>query len=492
MKVTKWDWDQINSDIQNYYESSKVKTFTSVSAVANWLDIPRATVRDAFSRGDLDASFVVAKEKEDKPPEWERMPKEFADVIDQVDFKKRGNEATLKYKAAEPLSSKEACEIAGVDLEEWRIVDQRVNMWQMGRKAKKVDLNWVDGSATGYVKDTGEIHKTYLYQVEVKLTRRNRVAVKPAITPIKFETPYPFATQAHPQNRPEETILHITDPHFGFIRQLDGELEPIHDRIFLASLLRVAELVKVDNVVWGGDMFDLADFSSFDSEPGLLYNVQLSALELAWVLAQFRHRTDRQIILEGNHDERMQRALVKNLKSAYQLKPVHELDGHPLLSIPRLLDLDSLDTEWIDGWPNNYINIGQVRFEHGNTVRSGSGRTASSEVVESTFSKFFGHIHRHELVQKWLPDQERSIYVGTPGCACRREFTPGSSLKSNWQKGAFLIHLRDGVVDAVEHIPADELGAVTFRGVKFSVDYMSDFIDFVPSEFTSQFSYQRS
>lgn len=465
------NWENLADELEPY---APIK---SEYEAARILGLSRGTVRNAILRGDLPPS-LFGKEDEDEPDLGE---------IGKLSIKESGNEATIKYNAAEPLDANEVLEIAGVDKSQWRIVDKDITLWQMGRKAKRVSLEWVAGKATGFVEDSGKIAKTYLYRINVKLTRINRVAVKPVLRPINISV----LTSAKSVDYSEDglRVLFIADPHFGF-RQTWQNLTTIHSRTFINGLLTIARAIRPNVTVWNGDLLDLAEFSRFDSEPELLHSTQLAGIELGWVLAQFKSFSNRQVILEGNHEVRLQKALVKNLSAGYQLKPIHDLEGWPLLSVPRFLGLDELETEWIGNYPSGYLKIGTAKFQHGSIVRAGSGKTISALMSEVTGDRFFGHIHRAELAQKYVEDAERSVWVGSPGCACDKANTPGSDDSHNWQLGAFLIHFsqESGHVQNVEHITAASTESpIWFRGQKFvAKSYLGEMLDSLPGEYADR------
>ncbi len=440
--------------------------FKSKADIAKWLNMPVTTIKDALRRGDLPKSVL---ERSKSKGEGVEIPKQPKDGGEQIRFKENGNEATLKFSSGEPLTAKEAIAVAGVDLKEWRIVDQSVNMWQVGRKNKKVDLTWQSGILSGHVEDDGSFTKTYLYQVTVKLTRINRVAVKATLRPIELKVLKSELSGRKFIHANTDQVLFITDPHFGYKRQL-GKLIPIHHRSFLSALLNIALVVKPEVVVWGGDVLDLAEFGTFETEPDLLFNLQLAGMELSWLLAQFRRTTQRQIVLEGNHERRLEKALIKNMSAAYQLKPVHELEGFSMLSVPRFLGLDKIQTEWVGDYPSGFLKVGRVKFYHGNIARKGSAKTVSAEIMEATTSKFFGHIHRFELATKYIEDLEHDIWVGSPGCSCDKGQTPGANKSYNWQLGAFLVNIdrETGLAEGVEHISQTSKGRVIFRGLNYA------------------------
>jgi len=133
----------------------------------------------------------------------------------------------------------------------------------MGRKDREVDLDYEDGAATGTIKDSGEIKKTYLYQVEIKLTRKERIPVTPVLNNIEIVNGFKLKHSHVDHFNEYERVLFLTDTHFGFRSDYFSEPETFHHRRFISDLLSVAIAIKLDAIVWGGDILDLADFSRY-------------------------------------------------------------------------------------------------------------------------------------------------------------------------------------------------------------------------------------
>lgn len=402
-------------------------------------------------------------------------------------FEANGNEAILKYKAALPLTPEEAAIIGGVDLDIWEIDTPRINMWQMGRKDKHVNVTWKKGVMTGHVEDTGGIHKEYLYQVEVKFTRKQRIAVGAVLEPVIIRSRKTKLRKKQVSNNKGEVVqaIFITDPHFGF--RIDPFSAPIafHNRIFLSDLLAIATTLGVDYIIWGGDILDLADFSRFPTEPAIVQKTQLAGIEAAWLLNRFSSVVhEGQKVIEGNHDIRMPKAMLKNFSEAFELRPVHDLDGERMISVPRFLGFDQRDDiEWIGDYPNGCFDLGDGRFMHGDIARKGSFATVQTIIREVAKTTYFGHIHRYEKASRWVDGIDQLIEVGCPGCACLREYTPGSKKNANWNNGAFVITMKDGVLQPAEDI-LHRNGETYFRGVRYKGDnYLEEMVEEIPEKY---------
>ena len=386
LKNGKWDWKKIREEAISMVE--KFKQFETVVEFSEAFGIPQTTIKDALSRGDLIWEEIFADEVID--------PSEQENSKDGLNVKKKKNRATIKYKSGEPLSKEELMILSDLDPDEWEVVSEKINAWQIGRKNKKVDLHWKDGKISdgSSVFDEGQIQKEYLFQIELKLTKKKRVPVKAILQPIHLEFPeFPkmyeeIMSDVDREPRTFEEVLFICDPHFGFSRTDSGNLVNYHDREFLGALLAIAHSNLPDYVVWNGDILDLPDMSSFTNSPSELFNTQAAGIELSWLMKQFNESTDQQVAIEGNHDLRFKKALMANFKAAFELKPIHDLEGDPMLSVPRFLGLDQMNIKWVDGYPDNFFKIGNVRFHHGKTVRKGSGRTSAYEIGDATVSRW--------------------------------------------------------------------------------------------------------
>jgi hypothetical protein len=63
-------------------------------------------------------------------------------------------------------------EVCQIDTETWECVHFDVKCWEMGRKAKRTEMEFVDGVASGYTQDTGKIFVQPLYSVVARFRRR--------------------------------------------------------------------------------------------------------------------------------------------------------------------------------------------------------------------------------------------------------------------------------------------------------------------------------
>lgn len=291
--------------------------------------------------------------------------------------------------------------------------------------------------------------------------------------------PVPTRRRSRTRRRTRTAVI-LPDVQIGFRRDLDtGALDPFHDEAAIAAALRVVSVADPDLVIHLGDLIDLASFGTYEIEAAFAATVQPAIDRAHAYLAQVATAAPRarQIVLEGNHDRRLQKSITKNALAAFGLRRANAPSEWPVLSIPYLLRTDELDITYSGGWPANIVWINdRLACIHGHKVRS-SGSTAAA-VLDDNVSVIFGHIHRQELQAKTtrLRSGARTSIAASPGCLCRVDGAVPSAKGStdplgrpvptveNWQQGVAVVTYRDG--DAPFHLElvAIDAGEVVFRG----------------------------
>ena len=254
----------------------------------------------------------------------------------------------------------------------------------------------------------------------------------------------------------------LPDPQIGFRRYEDGTLDPFHDVNAISVALKITAYMQekfgVDMVINLGDFLDLPEHSRFVQEAAFANTTQAAINYGHEFLSKQRAIAPdaRIILLEGNHDNRLNLYATKNAAASYGLKKADNLDGDPVLSVQNLLCLKELNVEFFDKYPSydSQVWLGKyLRAMHGNKVRSG-GSTASAYANDTPhLSTIFGHIHRIEVQYKTTFDSDgpiRSVNV-SPGCLCRidgavpsvnsgvgTDGRPGTHWE-NWQQGMAIV-----------------------------------------------------
>lgn len=356
----------------------------------------------------------------------------------------------------------ELLEAAQIDLNTWEILSCAVNSYESFRKRQHKRLKFEEGKITGSVEDEGGVTIVPLFQIKLKLIRRVPIEVTPVIRPVVLAEGSIKQLKVDKHVKARRKALLLPDPHFGFRWDFaTGQLDPFHDRGVLDIALQIATEESFDDIIFAGDLFDLAEWSDkFVRSPNMLQTTQPALIEASWWLRQFRTvAIDANIeVLEGNHERRLVQLIMKHMPQAYGLSRVDNVEVKtPALSIPYLLALDTMDIGWYDYpdgevWLNDYIAV-----EHGITARARSGATVSNMLIDAQETRIFGHIHRFESATKTVHTKEgpRFITVASVGCMCRIDgVVPAKKKKQNWQQGfAVVEYFKDDPIHLITEIP---------------------------------------
>lgn len=275
------------------------------------------------------------------------------------------------------------------------------------------------------------------------------------------------------------TAVILPDPQIGY-RRLGDKLDPFHDEQAMTAALRVVAEVQPHRIVNLGDFLDLAEFSRFEQEPSFAETTQLALDRGHLFLTQQRATAEDADIelLEGNHDLRLQKAIIANAKAAFGLRQANTPESWPVMSIQHLLRLDEIGVRYVAGYPAGVTWINDnLACIHGHKVRS-AGSTAAAVVDDERVSVIFGHVHRIELLHKTRRTKEgrRQSFAATPGCLCRLDGAVPSTKGAidahgnvvptveNWQHGVAVVTYKPG--DGPFHLELVPIfdGQVMFRG----------------------------
>lgn len=275
------------------------------------------------------------------------------------------------------------------------------------------------------------------------------------------------------------------DPQIGFRKDIrTGELDPFHDERAMAIALNICKDVKPDIVVNLGDFIDLPNVSRYEQEPSFYATTQPSIDRAYRFLVEQRMvAPDAEIVLiEGNHDLRLQKYIAKNAVAAFGLSRAEAPDEWPVLSIPYLLRLDEIGVDYIDGYPNGeyYIND-NIRCEHGWKYGQ-RGKIASKIAEGETVSIITGHTHHMEMISRSFSDRGtvRNVVGATLGCLCRVDGAVPSAKtgtdssgrvvgkQMDWQQGVGVVEYTEGDGFANVVPIAIDNGTAIYNGKKYS------------------------
>ncbi|KPJ89861.1 MAG: hypothetical protein AMJ53_15395 [Gammaproteobacteria bacterium SG8_11] len=372
-----------------------------------------------------------------------------ANLTQKVDTKQEGNLCEVEAKGPRIQTLEQLIEACKIDLEEWVIERHVINKWEVGAK--------VDGLVNLIVEP--------LFQVKVWLKKRSPEPIYPVISPVAITAEYKKSKNV---SYKEENALILADPHFGY-RIESGEYIPFHDPAALKVALDFAHSRRPKDIVILGDLLDLAEWSDKFIRTPDMYNTTQPAIEAAaeWLLSlRIACPKSNIYLMEGNHEKRLLTAITKQMPYAYGLKTT---DGLPVLSIENLLDLKSMDIEWVGDYPNGQVWINDdLRVIHGDKIRNKSGATATALLEDITVSTVFGHVHRQELASKTIYDRYGAKIVSafSPGCLCRIDGeVPGTKDRQNWQQGIGYIEIVNDV--SIFHPISIVDGYCYFEGMQY-------------------------
>ena len=282
-------------------------------------------------------------------------------------------------------------------------------------------------------------------------------------------------------------FVSLPDPQIGY-RFIDEKWSAFHDEKAMDVALQIVSWVadndRVDGVINLGDFLDLPTFGRFEQEAAFAGTTQKAFDRGHLFLQQQRNCAgpDADIILiEGNHDRRLEKFIGINAAAAWGLKRANA-DELPVMSIPYLLRLDEINVEYIDAYPAGAYWLSKtLRAVHGNKARSNGSTAAAYTNADPHISTIFGHAHRLEIQSKTVFDRDGAIksVAVSPGCLCRVDGAVPSVNGStkidgtnaryheNWQQGVLVTTIDEGGKEFHELVQIDE-GIAWFRGNKFT------------------------
>ncbi len=290
-----------------------------------------------------------------------------------------------------------------------------------------------------------------LWQVKASLRERPAWLWKPA----KPRETFDAVTVTDP-----DVTLVIPDSQNGY-RWMDKRrrLEPLHDRRAWHIAIQAAEIIQPARIVMLGDMVDFAEGSKrWPVTPDLRATTQPTIDELHWWIARLREVSPHAQIdyLEGNHEDRIDRALVGGMSEMIDLRPAGE--DRPLVTWRRLLALDALGIDYVGPYGARIALHDDCEAHHGQTVASGGGATVARMIKGAHVSQIVGHIHRREYAARTIygPRGRRTIFAASPGSLCRIDgAVPAVKGRVDWQQGLAVL-TNDGHRTHCQLIPIDD------------------------------------
>lgn len=413
----------------------RARTLISEGRVTNLTELTKALKvnRDTLRAG-LYRNFGINSYDEIVKKKIETSSLIGSEHEDKLDVEIDGNFGTIRSVTVidQIKTIDQLLKVAGVSAADYEVVNPKIKKWDVALKLKAD-------------KDHEIVKVVPSIYIEAPLRARHPKAFEPIIQPIQIDLPK--LPKPNKSKTGVKRALIINDPQVGFRRTLHTtELHPFHDRRVLDLALQIAQTEQIDHISFGGDCLDLSEWSNkYLPEPEFYWVTQPALLEWAWWLTQFRLAQPGAEIkeLEGNHDLRMPLLISANLRQAYKLRAVDELELPPALSVPRLLALHALNIDYVNGYPDNgYWLNRNIYITHGDMVRGTPGATANALTNRQAFTTIFGHIHRREFVSRRMKTHDGDLVYTAfcPGAVCHIDGrVPGSKSTDQWQQGLAVI-----------------------------------------------------
>lgn len=278
----------------------------------------------------------------------------------------------------------------------------------------------------------------------------------PAWPVVQRATPVIFAVPEIPSKPARNGLklsLKCADPQIGFRALSDGTYEEFHDWGAMEVFVEVCRREQPESIIILGDFLDLPSQSRWAQEAGFGRTTQM-ALDAGYLfLGMLRNAApDAEIVLvEGNHDKRMQNFIETNALSAFGIRKAGLPDDWPVMSLQNLLRLDELRVTYMDAYPAaTHWDNDTTRNIHGTRANSKGSTTSQYSQELPHISTWVGHTHRAEITYKTVlgPRGEAiESYTANPGCLAKTDGTvpsvhgalhvDGSSAKvvEDWQAG---------------------------------------------------------
>ena len=275
--------------------------------------------------------------------------------------------------------------------------------------------------------------------------------------PVKVSLP---KVASKPSRNGLKMSLKGADTQIGF-RAVGDEYEAFHDDSAMDIFIQVARDEQPEEIVILGDFLDLPSQGKYVQEAGFARTTQMALDAGHEFLAKLRAvcAKSRIVVIEGNHDKRMQSFIEQNALAAFGIRRAKMPEEWPTMSLPFLLRLEELGIEYQDAYPAAVSwDDDRTRNIHGTRANSKGSTMAQYANDLPHINTWAGHTHRAEIIYKTVmgPRGEAiESYSANPGCLCRTDGTvpsvhgalhsDGTSARivEDWQAG-FGVNLYDG------------------------------------------------
>jgi hypothetical protein len=225
---------------------------------------------------------------------------------------------------------------------------------------------------------------------------------------------------------------------------------PYHDADLHKKVLAWLRDNKPEELILSGDVVDFTSLSAHKPDirpyPGWddLQSGVDSAFRLLGEYADAAGEGCHKTFIPGNHEQRLERALLMNLKSVHGLRRGGE--DAPVLTVRSLLRLDDLGYDWAGAtggygpdYPHGQVAVTpKLAVRHGWLARAGAGATALKSLETLGYSVIVGHTHRQAIVHKTYHEIDgslRTLQAVEAGTLARVQGGLGYAVAPDWTPG---------------------------------------------------------
>ena len=204
---------------------------------------------------------------------------------------------------------------------------------------------------------------------------------------------------------------------------------PYHDERSLKAVEKFMADHKWDYYINLGDFMDFDSISSFNANKMRLvegrrlledYKIGNNILDRHQKIVKRRNKAAKFVLLEGNHEERMERYIDAN----------PTVEG--LLEVEVALKLKERGFEWVRYYDReNYFRLGKATFIHGQYTPK---YHAYKHVDNWGCNVFYGHLHDVQSFSSIKKGDHDTIVGQALGCLCDYEQQYIKGRPTNWQQ----------------------------------------------------------
>ena len=242
-----------------------------------------------------------------------------------------------------------------------------------------------------------------------------------------------------------------------------GDLQyPFLDMKAWKVFLEVVKSEQPDGVILNGDILDFYQISNYPKDPKRSTTIDKDLEGVKKYILDPLQFINERWWMDGNHDQRLERYLIKNAPA------LKWLPKQKAITIPNLLNLH--EEGWVYKPYGDYYQLGKLWVLHGFMVRQHSGLTARAHFDRLGTSVIINHTHR---LGTYYSTNARGPHISVEnGCLCLLK--PDWMQYPNWQQGFSLVHFNtsSGFFN-IQQLPILQRKVVIFGKRFYGKDYNS-------------------